>query len=200
MKALMLDVPSNIVQWRRRTGADRWDETWEGVLHMPPMPNRDHQAIEGALERWLWQNWAQPGGNRVYHQINVAAVGGWDDDYRIPDLVLLTPDRFHIDHNEYFEGPPAVVVEIHSAGDESYEKLDFYGRVGVPEVWILDRDTKQPAMFVMRGGECEHQRPDADGWLVSGATGVRLRAEGEEKLAMQIADRAETLALIPEDY
>ena len=137
---------------------------------MPPMPNRDHQAFEGALERWLWRNWAQPGGNRVFHQINVASVGGWDDDYRIPDLVLLTPDRFCIDHNEYFEGPPTVVVEIHSDGDESYEKLDFYGRLGVPEVWILDRDTKRPEMFVMRGGEYERQGPDADGWLVSGAT------------------------------
>ena len=36
MKALMAEVPSDLVETRRRIGADRWDEIWDGVLHMPP--------------------------------------------------------------------------------------------------------------------------------------------------------------------
>lgn len=41
MKAVMPDVPVVILQWRRQTGATRWDGMWEGVLHMPPAPNPD---------------------------------------------------------------------------------------------------------------------------------------------------------------
>src|SRR5258705_9292127 len=70
MKAVMANVPEHILEWRRRNGADQWDEMWEGVLHMTPSPNREHQDIEGALEFWLRLNWAQPQGCRVYHQIN----------------------------------------------------------------------------------------------------------------------------------
>src|ERR1044072_4845989 len=109
MKAVMATVPPDILEWRRRTGADQWDEMWEGVLHMAPSPNRDHQDFEGALEAWLRLNWAGPNGCRVYHQINVAQPGTWPKNYRVPDLVLLTPKRFHIDCNEYFEGGPDAV-------------------------------------------------------------------------------------------
>jgi len=36
MKAVIAEVPEDILQQRKRTGADRWDEVWEGVLHMAP--------------------------------------------------------------------------------------------------------------------------------------------------------------------
>jgi Uma2 family endonuclease len=129
-----------------------WDEMWEGVLHMAPMPNREHQDLEWAMETYLRLHWARPQGTRVYHNINVASPGGWPNNYRIPDLVLLTPERFGIDQNEYFEGAPDVVVEIRSPGDESYEKREFYAQLGVPEVWIIDRDRKTPEIYTLRAG------------------------------------------------
>ena len=198
MKAVMPEVPRQILDLRKGTGADRWDEMWEGVLHRRPMPSRRHQELEGALERWLWTHWAQPQGNRVYHQINVASPGGWPNDYRIPDLVLLTRDRFPIDRDEYFEGPPTAVVEIRSPGDETDEKLPFYGRIGVPEVWIIDRDTKAPEIHVLRGRAYERQSPAADGWLLSPATGVQLRAEPGERLGIRMAQEPGTLKQLPE--
>ncbi len=199
MRAVMPDVPPQILQQRARTGADRWDEMWEGVLHMPPMPNREHQDLALALASWLRMHWAIPLGNRVHGPINVAARGGWPNDYRIPDLVLLTPDRFDIDHNEYFEGPPTVVIEVRSPGDETYEKIPFYAKLGVPEVWIIDRDTKVPALHLLHEGQYRQQPPDADGWLHSPATGVRLRAEPGDRFVIQIADDQRTRQLLPED-
>jgi hypothetical protein len=62
--------------------------------------------------------------------INLALLESWPHNYRIPDLVLLTPDRFHIDRDEYFEGAPTAVIEIRSPGDESIEKLPFSGCAG----------------------------------------------------------------------
>ena len=47
-------------------------------------------------------------------------------------------------------------------------------------------------------GQYEKQSPAADGWLHSAATGVCLRAEGENRLALQIADDEATRQLLPE--
>jgi len=199
MKAVMPQVPPDIQQYRLRTGADRWDEMWEGVLHMPPMPNRAHQELEWALETWLRAHWARPLGNKVYHQINLTRPGSWPNDYRIPDLVLLTPDRFEIDRNEYFEGPPLVVVEIRSPGDETDDKLPFYAELGVPEVWIVDRDSKVPELHVLEGATYRQQAADEDGWLQSAATGIRMRASDGQKLVMEIAGQEETRQPLPED-
>ena len=198
MRAVIPEVTPDIAAFRKRTGADRWDEMWDGELHMPPVPNRSHQEVAHELSVWLEIHWAQPGGNRVFPPINIASPGGWPKDYRIPDVVLLTPDRFHIDRDEYFEGPPTVVVEIHSPGDEAYEKLDFYAQLGVPEVWIVDRDTKEPEVYLRRGEAYDRAAADAEGWLHSPATGVRMKAEAGPKLAVQMSDREETRARLPE--
>ena len=198
MRAVMPDVLSQTLAWRKQTGNDKFDEMWEGVLHMTPAPSVRIRIFSWIMETWLRSHWARPLGNRVHHEVNVASPGGWPNDYRVPDLVLLTPDRFAIDHDIYFEGAPTVVVEIRSPGDETMEKLPFYARLGVPEVWVVDRDTRQPELYVLRAGQYEQQSPAADGWLDSAATGVRLRGEAGNRLAMQIAGDEATRRLLPE--
>jgi Uma2 family endonuclease len=197
MKAVMANVPQHILEWRRRSGADQWDEMWEGVLHMTPSPNREHQDLELALAMWLRLHWAQPSGCRVYHQINVSESGTWPNNYRIPDLVLLTPARFDIDCNEYFDGGPDAVVEIHSPGDESYEKFDFYAKVGVREVLVIDRDTRRPEVFELIGSEYHLCEPNADGWVRSEVADAELRGVVGDKLEIRIAGRDDTLAKLP---
>ncbi len=165
---------------------------------MPPMPNRSQQELELALGAWLKTYWARPRSSKVYPPINLALPGRWPEDYRIPDLVLLMPDRFHIDRNEYFEGGPTVVVEIRSPGDESYEKLPFYAQLRVPEVWIIDRDTRQPQVFRLLDGDYASVPPDSDGWVLSSITAVRMRAE-HGKLAVSLVDDPVSAHLLPED-
>jgi Uma2 family endonuclease len=160
---------------------------WRGVLHRAPTPNREHQDLEWAVENYLRQHWAAARGGRVYHNINVAAPGGWPNDYRIPDLVILTPERFGIDRNEYFEGGPDVVVEIRSPGDESDEKLEFYSRIGVSEVWIVERDSKTPEIHALIRGDLVRQAADIQGWLLSRATGIELKAGAPGTLAIRLA-------------
>ncbi len=199
MKILMLAPPPELIASRKQTGADRWDEVWGGVLHMPPMPNRRHQDLVGALEAYLRYHWAKQSGGRVYHEINVSPPGGWPDrDYRIPDLLLLTPQRLGIDRDVYFEGAPEVVVEIHSPGDEAYEKLAFYADLGVPEVWVIHRDSLAPEVYLLRRGRYRKQRP-AGGWHRSPATGVELRVVRGPKLAIRMGQDDATRELLPED-
>jgi Uma2 family endonuclease len=199
MKAVMSEVPADILAWRKRTGADYWDEMWEVVRHMPPMPNRDHQDLEWALETYLRLRWARPRKAKVYHNINVASPGGWPHDYRIPDLVLVSPERFGVDRNEYFEEVPDVVVEIRSPGDETYEKLEFYGHLGVPEVWVIDRDIKAPEIYALQTGHYEQRPADADGWVRSPLTKIELRADRPGKLTMRLAGEEASREELPED-
>jgi Uma2 family endonuclease len=198
MKAVICDVPAEMLAERKRRGADRWDEMWDGVLHMSPAPAREHQDLLDELRNWLWKSWARPFGNRVHREVNLATIGGWPHDYRIPDLLLLSPDRFQIDHNEYFEGPPLVAIELHSPGDEAYEKLDFYAGLGVPETWIIDRESRKAQLFDLKRGEYVEVPADADGWLLSRATGIRLRTRRPKKLVLQLGDDASTRAVLPE--
>lgn len=196
MKAVMTEVPEHVLAWRRRTGADGFDEMWEGVLHMTPCPSRDHQDLVADLLVWLRKHWAEPRAGRVHLQLNVAEPGAWPDNYRIPDLVLLTPERFSIDRNLYLNGGPDVVVEVRSPDDETYEKLAFYAKIGVREAWVVDRDTKRPEIFELRDGELHPVAAADDGWLTSAATGVQLRVSAEGKLSIRVADRPESPAAL----
>ena len=186
MKGVMPSVPPDILGWRRRTGADRWDEMWEEVLHMPPMPNRDHQDLKGGMAWYLRTYWARPRKCKVFQEINLALPGGWPNDYRIPDILLMTPARVHIDRNEYFEGAPDVVNEIRSPGDESLEKLAFYAGLGVPEVWIFDRDSKAPTLYTLAGEDYTTATPATDGWYRSAITQLHFRVIRPGKLTMRL--------------
>jgi Uma2 family endonuclease len=139
MKAVMPVALPDVLAFRKRPGADRFDEMWEGVLHMVPAPTPAHQDLAGELQTYLKVHWARPRKAKVYHEVNLAPVGGWPNSYRIPDLLLLTPERFGITREQHFEGAPDAVVEFHSPGDEAYEKLPFYAKLGVPEVWYIQR-------------------------------------------------------------
>lgn len=165
---------------------------------MPPLPNRDQQDLEGCLECYLRFCWAPTCQGKVYYQINVSPGGDWTKNYRIPDLVLLLPERFVIDRDEYFEGAPNVVVEIHSPGDEAYEKLPFYRDLGVPEVWIIERDTRLPEIHVLKRGRYKKQLAAAEGWIRSPNMGIEL-AGVNGKLAIRLADDESTRQELPLD-
>src|SRR5207302_8596964 len=115
------------------------------------------------------------------------------------DLIILLPERFAIDHNEYFEGGPNVVVEIHSPGDEAYDKLPFYADLRVSEVGIIDRDTCEPELFQLKRNRYKKKSPSADGWLRSAETGIELRQGEGAKLAIRLAgDESSRQDLPPE--
>jgi Uma2 family endonuclease len=199
MKGVMPSILPEILAWRKKTGADRYDEMWEGVLHMPPMPSRSHQDLEWSLETYLRICWARPREAKVYHQINLATIGGWPNNYRIPDLLLLMPERFAIDRDEYFEGAPNVVIELRSPGDETYEKFPFYAELGVPEIWVIHRDTREPEIHFLKRKRYKKQLPRSSGWLRSRETGVELRKGSSGKLAIRIAGDDATRQDLPED-
>jgi Uma2 family endonuclease len=131
---------------------------------------------------------------------NIAAAGAgenWVHDYRIPDLVLITADRFGIIKRTHLEGPPNVVIEIHSPGDETYEKLSFYFKVGIPEVWIIHRDTRTVQICVRKRSRYQNVKAQAKGWLRSPETGIELRTTSNKKLCIRVNGDDTTRAELP---
>jgi Uma2 family endonuclease len=187
---------------RHALGADRWDEIWEGELHMSPMPGDEHQDLAADLLAYLKQFWARPLRAKVFPPVNLAMPGAgedWVNNFRITDLELLTRDRFCIRCGSHWEGAPNVVVEIRSDDDETYEKLKFYLALGVPEVWVIERATSDPELFLRKRGRYVRQKSDAEGWLHSPETNVELRRGPRRKLRIRMADRPRSQRDLPAD-
>ena len=194
----MLEVPQRILDERRISGAEQWDEVWEGVLHMVPPPNVEHQDFEWLLETWLRLHWSPTHpNNRVYHQVALSPDEKWTYNYRTPDIVLFTEEHLRNLRSTYCHGPCTVAVEIRSPNDESYEKLDFYGRLGVPEVWVIDRDTRLPEIHRLANGRYEMESPTVDGWLRSQVVSIMIR-HASKSLTLQIAAEVSSRQTIPE--
>lgn len=158
---------------------------------MPPMPNRWHQNVARDLLVFLLTHWAEPRGCRVHQEVNLTTPQDephWMQNFRIPDLVLLDPPRFAIDKIDYMVGPPLVVIEIHSPGEEALAKEAFYADLGVPEFWRIDRELAFAEMGRLGAdGRYAWVQPDAAGWQRSEATGVEWRREGPGRLRLRIA-------------
>ena len=58
--------------------------------------------------------------------------------------------------------------------------------------------TRVPQLFTPSGQAYQDQSARDDGWLTGAATGILLRAEPGNQLAIRPADQPETLRLLPE--
>lgn len=132
------DVPEHLLAERRTRGLDRYDEVWNGILHMNPSPIPRHAIVARTLFRALDAVAADAGFSVLWEQ-NLIPLHepGWND-YRIPDLIVFGPE---VEADRGIQGAPELVVEIRSPGDESFLKLPFYEEIGSGEVLIIDRDT-----------------------------------------------------------
>jgi Uma2 family endonuclease len=154
-KAVILDtrVTEELVDQRHKLGIDRWDEAWDGVWHMNPSPSREHQRIEAELLIILKEVVERGGLGEVLHEFNVADPEKGLQDFRIPDLsVVLHDSRAQVREN-FIAGGPDFIIEIHSPGDETYDKLAWYANQGVREVLVIDRDTRALAFYRRQGSQ-----------------------------------------------
>jgi hypothetical protein len=138
MPTFVLDPqPSEIdelLERRRAAGADRWDEVWDGVLHMIPPPSVNHQRLASQLHRLLGPLADQAG----FVLTAEVGIGSGQHDYRTPDLALLRAG-----YAPQWNATAALVGEIVSPGDETWEKLGFYAAHRVDEVLIVDPGERQ---------------------------------------------------------
>lgn len=119
-----------LLERRARAGLDRLDEVWEGVLHMIPAPGHAHARIAQQLAEVLGPLARASGLEATMHEFN---LGESEQDFRVPDGGLHRPGAAEMWHPS-----AALVVEIVSPGDETWQKLPFYAAHSVDEVLIVD--------------------------------------------------------------
>lgn len=129
---------------RRRAGLDRLDEVWEGVLHMVPAPSGGHAKIAQQLAVLLDGPARAAALTPTMHEFN---LGESEEDFRVPDGGL---------HREFSDRvwypTAALVVEIVSPDDETWQKLPFYAEHEVDEVLIVDPQ-KRSVQWLARSGK-----------------------------------------------
>ena len=193
MRAILLEVSPTELARRKRIGADRWDEMWDGVLHMAPAPSLEHQRMLRELVAFLTYFCRRTGLGTIYPEINVFEHLA-EENYRIPDVVFVATGREAILVEDGIRGGgPDAVIELRSPGDETYEKLPFYARIGVREVVIVDRDTKRPEVYRLAGSGYVAVAGDRDGWVTAETLRLRLRgAPGRTALVVVDLDDPES--------
>ncbi len=138
MRTLLHDpLPAEVealLERRRRLGLDHKDEVWEGVLHVVPVGSGEHASL-GAQVKRLLASPAAESGLTVTDEFN---VGDSKEDFRVPDGGLHRSSPRGI----WFR-TAALVIEIVSPDDETWEKLPFYAAHEVDEVLILDPDERK---------------------------------------------------------
>jgi Uma2 family endonuclease len=74
------------------------------------------------------------------------------DVYRIPDVVVYQTKP----QQEVPDSPPLVAIEIPSKDDrhsDLMQKLEEYRAWGVPNIWVIDPNTRKFALYTERGLE-----------------------------------------------
>jgi Uma2 family endonuclease len=153
MPTLVLDPQpleiARLIERRRQLGQDLFDEMWDGVLHMNPVPAGRHGQIEQQLAVIL-SPLAKRARLTSTSQFN---LGDGPKEFRVPDAGL------HREwDNRIFYPSAALVVEIVSPGDESYKKFAFYAARFVQEVVIVDPEKRQVEWFALVGARYEAVR------------------------------------------
>jgi Uma2 family endonuclease len=146
MPTLVLDPPpvqlEQLLEHRRRIGADTHDEVWEGVYHMVPGPGLPHSMLVLQLAEIL-----APFARRAGLHASVEFNLGVKDDFRVPDLGVHR-NRPH--GTGIWIATAAIVVEVLSPGDETWKKLPFFAAHEVDELLVVDPDTKSVAWYSLQ--------------------------------------------------
>ena len=149
MPTLVLGTPppelEALLERRREAGVDRLDEVWEGVHHMVPGPSFEHAHVAQRLGELLGPLARAAGLVPTMHEFN---LGEDEHDFRVPDGGLHRPGAAGV-----WLSTAALVVEILSPGDESWQKLPFFAAHHVDEVLIVDPAEQTVTWLALRDSE-----------------------------------------------
>lgn len=158
MSTLILDpeLADQMIAQRQAWGVDRYDEVWDGVYVMVPLPNNEHQSLVGELFVVLSDVVRGDNLGIAFPGVNISDQKvDWRKNYRCPDVVVFLKETKAINCETHWYGPPDFVVEIISPNDQSREKLSFYEKIGTREVLLIDRDPWQLELYSFANGKLD---------------------------------------------
>jgi Uma2 family endonuclease len=158
MPLMVLDerIENRLKAERERTGADRFDEVWEGIYMMAPLADDVHQDLQTQLGAvfTLAVTWSGLGVVRTGTNVSDREIG-WTSNYRIPDVAVFLNNTKAVNLGSHWLGGPDFGIEIVSPHDQSRDKLDFYASIGSREVMFVDRDPWALELYRLVNGKLE---------------------------------------------
>lgn len=166
----MLGAPQSVLDERRSLGLDVRDEMWDGVVHMVPPPEDEHQGLSGEFYLAV----ASAAKRRGLVPRMETGLFDTDNNFRVPDQLYRLPEH---SSDRGAEGAE-MVVEVRSAGDDTYRKFDFYAAAGVREILVLHPKPRRAELFRLVDGRYVLLSADAEGAVTSDVLGLRLDVVG----------------------
>jgi Uma2 family endonuclease len=162
---------------------------------MPSMPSLEHQELVADLGVIFDEVVKRRGLGKCYPGVNVSDRGtDWKENYRIPDLVVVLNEGKAVRHRTHIQGGPDFLVEIESPGDDTEEKVPFYGEIGVRELLIIHRDKRTLRLLRLERGELVLVRPssfEGKEWLVSEVLPLAFRRAARKGAPLTQARRTD---------
>ena len=153
MIVLDRDVQREIIRDRQARRIDRYDEVWDGIYIMSPIADIEHQVLVQGLAMTFGGALGHIPGVLVLPGCNVSdRPDKWEKNYRVPDSVVFLPGNPAKNKGSHFLGGPDFAVEIISRHDRSRKKLDFYAKVGVRNLLLIDRKPWSLELFGLSDG------------------------------------------------
>lgn len=146
------DLEQRLIAERQADGSDRFDEVWEGVYNMAPMPNDEQQQLVAEFTTILTivVKWQRLGV--VLPGINVSnRRSDWQRNFRCPDVAVFLKHTKSENRGTHWLGGPDLAIEIVSEGDRTFEKLPFYGEIGTRELLVVERDPWRLRLYRLEG-------------------------------------------------
>jgi Uma2 family endonuclease len=158
MAVIVLDpfVEAQVLAKRAGSDGDQYDEVWEGVYIVAPLPNDEHQEIVSALDAILHEIVAWPRIGKVRPGVNLSdREEGWEHNYREPDVAVFLRGTKAVNCGTHWRGAADFLVEIISPGERTRDKIPFYSGLGVVELLIVDRDPWTLEFYRHQNGRLE---------------------------------------------
>jgi Uma2 family endonuclease len=123
----------------------------DGEFHMAPAPNTYHQIISRNLE-WILMTYLEnnPLGEMLHAPFDVYLS---DIDVFQPDICFFSKEQHHYLDERGATSAPWLVVEILSPSSRRLDmgpKREVYARCGTRELWLIDPDKRELAVYLLR--------------------------------------------------
>ena len=143
--------------WPNATGSDgdQYDEVWEGVYIVAPLPSNEHQQFVHRLSVILGEVVDQTGRSVACSPASTSATGMTIGSRTTasPDVAVFLDDGRAIDCGTHWQGPADFLVEIISPGDRTVKNFRSTARSAWWNCLIVDRDPWTLELYRHQNGQ-----------------------------------------------
>jgi prevent-host-death family protein len=129
----------------------------DGEIYLLASPRAAHQQILGELHG-IFYNWFRGKQCRPMLSPFDIKLRRFENDNNVvqPDLMVICDLEEKLNEKNYYDGVPALVVEIlseSSLGKDLVKKLDLYMSAGIREYWIVNPFNREVTIFMFENND-----------------------------------------------